>query len=83
MELPGKAKEIEMAGLDETQKWYQSRSVLTGLVSVLATVLGFLGVEFGPEEQEALIVSILGLGAVIAGVASIYYRIVAKKKIAP
>lgn len=67
--------------MDETQKWYQSRSVLTGLVSVVAMVLTFLGIQFGPEDQEALLTGVLGAGGLVSAIASIWFRITAKKKI--
>jgi Mg2+ and Co2+ transporter CorA len=69
--------------MDDTQKWYQSRSVLTGLVSVAAMVATFLGVEFSAADQQTLITAVLSVAGAIAGVASIWFRVVAKKQIVP
>jgi VIT1/CCC1 family predicted Fe2+/Mn2+ transporter len=59
--------------------WYKSKTVLSGIVAVLAGLAGAFGYAIAPEDQEAIIEVITIAGATVGGVGAIYGRIVATK----
>ena len=59
-----------------------SRTVWAGVVTILASLAGLLGYRIGPDLQ-AEIVTLVSQGiAVLAGIATIWGRIVATRRIA-
>lgn len=67
--------------MNDSQSWYQSRAVLSGIVAVIAGVLGLLGYSMTPEDQESMITLVSAIGAVLSGSTAVYYRIKATKQI--
>lgn len=67
--------------MNDTQRWYQSRAVMSGIAAVIAGVLGLFGYSMTPGDQESLIALVTAIGAVLSGSTAVYYRIKATKQI--
>lgn len=63
--------------------WYQSRSIMGALVSMLAMLAGTLGVAISPELQNEIVTALITLAGVIGTGVSIYGRVKASKPIKP
>lgn len=67
--------------LEENEKWYESRGVWGGIVGLVAMAGGYFGYQVSPDDQEALVVLIMGLAGSVGSATAIYGRIKASKKI--
>jgi len=67
----------------EIKNWWESRTIIAGLVAIIASTLNLFGVELPLSEQLILADLAFELATVIAGVVAIWGRVVATKKIAP
>ena len=67
--------------MNDSQSWYQSRAVLSGIVAVIAGALGLLGYAITPEDQENLLMLLSAAGGLVSGGLAAYYRIKATKQI--
>lgn len=63
------------------KKWYESKSIWGGLVTLLSIVLGILGYQMSVEEAEAVVLALTGLGATVGTLVGIVGRIKATKEI--
>ena len=64
--------------MKETKKWYQSKTIWSGIVAVITVTLNAILQQFGPNPTIQLILNII-TGS--AGAFGIYSRVVADKKI--
>lgn len=67
--------------MTSTEKWYKSKTIWASIVVVIATALGFFGIELASADQTALVELIIGAITAVAGFIAIYGRVVATKKI--
>ena len=76
------AKELNLkeGPMDKTKKWYQSKSVLTGIVTVLIGTYEAIKLSVAPEFGWNL-PNIPPLVYTVLGALGIYSRVVAEKKI--
>lgn len=65
----------------ESKKWYQSKTVIGSVVTLIAMVLGIFGFGIGAEDQVALVNIIVGAGGFLGTILAIYGRVKASKKI--
>jgi ABC-type Mn2+/Zn2+ transport system permease subunit len=56
-----------------------SRTFWSALIALIATALQFFGVDFGADEQKALVDSVLQIVAAASAALAIVFRIKAKK----
>ena len=67
--------------MNETEKWYESRTVWGAIGTIIVLLGGQLGYKISSEELQAFIVTVMSLvGSVTAAIAW-YGRIKATKKI--
>ncbi len=67
--------------MEETKPWYLSKSVIGGLVAVVASVAGIFHYSIGDADQAQLVELITGVVTLVGGVAAVVGRITASKKI--
>lgn len=67
--------------MEPNKPWYASRGVWGGIVTILSLVAGFLGYTVGPEDREALIIALSGIGGAVGSVVAVVGRVKATKKI--
>ncbi len=67
--------------MGESKAWYASKGVVGGVVAVLSVVLGALGYNVSPEDQEAVVAAVSAIGAGVGGLVAIYGRLRANRKI--
>lgn len=67
--------------MDDTKKWFQSRSVWASIIAVVAIAANALGQTISPEDQTGLIDGIFGIVAAGSSLAAIWGRLVAKKSL--
>ena len=65
----------------ESKKWYQSKSVMGSVVTLIAMVLGIFGFGMGAEDQATLVNIVVGAGGFVGSILAIYGRVKASKKI--
>lgn len=63
------------------KKWYESKSIWGGLITILSIVLGVFGYTLSPEDAELLIGAFAALGAAVGGIVGIVGRVKATKEI--
>lgn len=66
----------------DTIKWYQSRTVIGALVSIVCTVIQTAGVAVAPDVQGSITDIILQLGSVAGAAFAVYGRLKVTKPIA-
>lgn len=66
--------------IDE-KKWYASKGVWGGIVTVLALALTAFGYGIGPDDQVALTDYLVSIGGAVGGLLAIYGRVKASKKV--
>lgn len=66
--------------MEDSKKWYKSRSVWAGVVAVLVTVYNSVGANLGPQFDFSLPVIPEWVFAVLGGI-GVYGRVDADKKI--
>lgn len=65
----------------ESKPWWQSKSVIGGLVALAAGIAGIFGVVMSPDDQAITTEAILGIAGAIGGLLAVYGRIKASKSI--
>ena len=61
---------------------WASRTVWAGIVTILASLVGFLGYTMTAEDQDAIVLLVPQAVTLISGIAAIVGRITATKRIA-
>lgn len=61
--------------------WYQSKTIIGAVITVLALVLTAFGYGIGAEDQAALADYAVSLGGIVGGLLAIYGRVKASKDI--
>jgi len=67
--------------MNESKKWYQSKSVWGGMVSLLAVLLGVFGYSIGGGDQSSLVDALTLLGGAVGSIVAIYGRVKASKRV--
>ena len=72
--------------MEDTKKWYTSKTIWGGLIMMVSTILQVTGiVDITPDEQSTVIEGVLGvvswIGQLVGAVLAIYGRIKASKSI--
>jgi hypothetical protein len=65
----------------DKKAWYQSKTVIGGILAVLATIAGAFGFTVVEADQVALVDNLAAVGTAVGGLLAIYGRITAKTKI--
>lgn len=66
--------------LDE-KKWYASKGIWGGVITLLSVILTVLGYQLTPEDQELIVASITAVMGGIGGLLAIWGRVRASKPI--
>jgi hypothetical protein len=69
--------------MNDSKPWYLSRTNWVGIVTVAASLLSMAGYDVSAEDQSTLMDLIPAGLTAICGVATIYFRVAATKRIAP
>src|SRR3972149_7562540 len=72
--------------MEDTKKWYTSKTIWGGLIMMVSTILQVTGiVDISPDEQSTVTEGVLGvvswIGQLVGAVLAIYGRIKASKSI--
>ncbi len=67
--------------MDNTKAWYKSKTVMSSLVTVLASLIGLAGIVIEPAMQATITNTLLGMTTVVTGVLAIYGRVTANTKV--
>ena len=67
--------------MDENKNWYQSKTVWSGIVVLVAVVLGQLGFTVDAATQGEIVDTLLAIITAVAGIVAIVGRIKATKQI--
>lgn len=67
--------------MTDEKKWYTSKSIWGGIVTVLALALTAFGYGIGADDQAALVDYAVSIGGAVGGLLAIYGRIKASKKV--
>ena len=67
--------------MTDVKPWYQSKTIIGAVVTVLAMILTAFGYGIGAEDQAALVDYAVSLGGVVGGLLAIYGRVKASKDI--
>lgn len=67
--------------MEDTKKWYMSKSVWGGMISVAAAVAGAFGFNIGADEQSILAESAVAVAGIVGAVVAVVGRVKASKKI--
>lgn len=65
----------------DNKPWYASKTIIGGIIALIAGAAGALGVAISPEDQEMIIQGVLAVGSAIGGLLAIYGRIRATGRI--
>lgn len=65
----------------ENKPWYASKTILGGIVALIAGAAGALGVVVSPEDQDLIVQGVLAIGSAVGGLLAIYGRIRATGRI--
>ncbi|MBC06341.1 hypothetical protein [Thalassospira sp.] len=69
------------SGVVKTKNWWQSKTIIGAVVSLVSTLLASFGVAIAPEMQTEIVTVLISFGGVIGTCLSIYGRISAKHTI--
>jgi len=64
-----------------SKPWYTSKTIWSGLVTLLVLVGGFFGYNISPEEQKEIVVQFMAIAGAVGSLATIVSRKVATKRI--
>lgn len=69
------------SGVVKTKSWWQSKTIIGAVVSMVSTLLASFGVAIAPEMQTEIVTTFVAFGGVIGSGLSIYGRIKASHTI--
>ena len=72
---------LKESSMEDTKKWYMSKSVWGGMIAVAAAVAGAFGFSIGAEEQSILAESAVAVAGIVGAVVAVVGRVKASKKI--
>ena len=67
--------------MNETEKWYQSRTIWSAIGTIVVLLGGLLGYNITDEDKEAFVVAAMGLVGSVTAAISWYGRVKATKRI--
>ena len=71
--------------MNETKKWYESKTIWGGIITLFAVLLGFFGVKIDEQTKQLLVnqtvAFVSAASALVGSLLSIYGRIKANKRI--
>lgn len=62
----------------ETKKWWQSKTIIGGIVAIGSGLAGLLGYNIDQQTQEDLTNIILQVSAIVGGALAVYGRVKAR-----
>lgn len=65
----------------ESKKWWESKTVWSGVITVLAIGAGYFGYEIGGPDKEAMVEAVSGIVSAVGAVLTIFFRIKATKEV--
>lgn len=65
----------------ETKKWWESKTVWSGVITIGAIAAGYFGLEIGGADQEALVEGVSGIVGAVGAILTIIFRIKATKEV--
>jgi hypothetical protein len=65
------------------KNWWESRTIIAGLVAIIASALSMMGIEVPFSEQIIMADIAFELATIIASGVAVWGRVIATKKIAP
>lgn len=65
----------------DNKPWYASKTILGGMIALVAGAAGAFGIAISPEDQEMITQGVLAVGSAIGGLLAIYGRIRATGRI--
>jgi uncharacterized membrane protein len=51
--------------MDDTKKWYASKTIIVNVVALAASLLAVAGIELTPDQQGAIVTSILAVANIV------------------
>jgi hypothetical protein len=51
--------------MDDTKKWYASKTIIVNVVALSASLLAVAGIELTPDQQGAIVTSILAVANIV------------------
>lgn len=63
------------------KKWFESKTIWGGLVTLLSVILSVLGYQLTTEDQELLVAVLTGVMGSVGGLLAIWGRLKASKPI--
>ena len=67
--------------MNSSKAWYTSKSVIGGLVAVLAGAAGLLGYQVAEADQAQIVDAVIAVSSVVGGLIAVYGRVTATKAI--
>lgn len=67
--------------MDQVKSWLQSKTVWAGIIAALSAVLGLFNINFGAEDQTAILDAVWNIVSAISGVVAVWGRVTATKLI--
>ena len=67
--------------MDETKVWYQSRTIIGSIVTILALLAGFFNLTITTEDQNGIVELVMVAVGVVSSIFAIWGRVRASKTI--
>ncbi len=65
----------------DLKNWYSSKTIWGALISVVASVLHFAGIDLAPADKNQLVDAIVNIAGALGGLLAVYGRVTAKAAI--
>ena len=65
----------------DTKPWWQSKTIIAGVVAIVVAALGFFGIGIPDGQQETVTELVLQIITALAGILAIAGRLTAKKEL--
>ncbi|WP_431321819.1 hypothetical protein [Rhizobium sp. YTU87027] len=65
----------------DLKNWYSSKTIWGALISVVASVLHFAGIDLATTDKSQLVDSIANIAGALGGLLAVYGRVTAKAAI--
>jgi len=65
----------------DLKNWYSSKTIWGAVISVVASVLHFTGIELGAADKSQLVDAIVNISGALGGLLAVYGRVTARAAI--